>query len=383
MRAALILALAFMIGSLDAQVVQPCKKLYIVAEFWGSIFEETITYINKVRISTNRDNCKKPVFLLREALYRLGISTEQIGLEALFKKQLQSYERVLFFDIVNTAGKKLKEYLKKANPEQCMLMIWEPPTMLPKSYKQSYHRYFGTIFVMNDDLVDNKKYIKFYCPQPSLLMDSTPVPFEEKKLCTMIFAHKKWLAPSNLINLYNKREELLNFFEQNAPEEFDLYGFGWDKKYRSYKGLVSTKKDVLRKYKFCIAYENTGGIKGYVTEKIFDAMVAGCVPVYWGASNISDYIPCSCFINGAAFATAEDLYHYLKNMNKRTYELYLAHIKEYLQNRRRVLLFSCENFVDTVLTRLVPNYDKRVVFNKQEQENLLIIAQVRKNRGLL
>jgi hypothetical protein len=112
-------------------------------------------------------------------------------------------------------------------------------------------------------------------------------------------------------------------------------------------------------------------------------MVAGCVPVYWGASNISDYIPYSCFINGAAFATAEDLYHYLKNMNKRTYELYLAHIKEYLQNRRRVLLFSCENFVDTVLTRLVPNYDKRVVFNKQEQENLLIIAQVRKNRGLL
>lgn len=29
----------------------------------------------------------------------------------------------------------------------------------------------------------------------------------------------------------------------------------------------------------------------YVTEKVYDAFVAGCVPIYWGAPNIHDFIP--------------------------------------------------------------------------------------------
>ena len=38
-------------------------------------------------------------------------------------------------------------------------------------------------------------------------------------------------------------------------------------------------------------------VNGYVTEKIFDAFKAGCVPVYWGAENITKYVPAECFID--------------------------------------------------------------------------------------
>ena len=53
---------------------------------------------------------------------------------------------------------------------------------------------------------------------------------------------------------------------------------------------ADTKIDTLRRYKFCVAVENSE-MPHYVTEKIFDSFVAGCVPVYFGAPNIYDYIP--------------------------------------------------------------------------------------------
>jgi hypothetical protein len=39
----------------------------------------------------------------------------------------------------------------------------------------------------------------------------------------------------------------------------------------------------LEDYRFNITYENSYG-EGYVTEKIFHAKAAGCVPIYWGDS---------------------------------------------------------------------------------------------------
>ena len=42
-------------------------------------------------------------------------------------------------------------------------------------------------------------------------------------------------------------------------------------------------------------------VLGYITEKIFDSFAAWCVPVYWGASNVTDYIPEGCFIDRRKF----------------------------------------------------------------------------------
>ena len=53
---------------------------------------------------------------------------------------------------------------------------------------------------------------------------------------------------------------------------------------------ADTKIDTLRRYKFCVAVENSE-MPHYVSEKVFDALVAGCVPIYFGAPNILDYVP--------------------------------------------------------------------------------------------
>lgn len=44
------------------------------------------------------------------------------------------------------------------------------------------------------------------------------------------------------------------------------------------------KREFLKLYKFNLCPENTN-FKGYVTEKIFDAIYSGCIPIYWGSEN--------------------------------------------------------------------------------------------------
>jgi GR25 family glycosyltransferase involved in LPS biosynthesis len=51
------------------------------------------------------------------------------------------------------------------------------------------------------------------------------------------------------------------------------------------------KHEFLRDYKFCLCYENEQG-DGYVTEKILHAKAAGCIPIYWGSSDVvKDFDP--------------------------------------------------------------------------------------------
>ncbi len=48
------------------------------------------------------------------------------------------------------------------------------------------------------------------------------------------------------------------------------------------RGPVPDKIEFMRPYKFCIAFENSS-CPGYVTEKIMDCFIAGCIPIYWGS----------------------------------------------------------------------------------------------------
>ena len=40
-----------------------------------------------------------------------------------------------------------------------------------------------------------------------------------------------------------------------------------------------------------MAYENFRGRRGYISEKIFDALQAGSVPVYLGEERIAEFVP--------------------------------------------------------------------------------------------
>jgi hypothetical protein len=53
-----------------------------------------------------------------------------------------------------------------------------------------------------------------------------------------------------------------------------------------------------------------------VTEKLFQPLMAGCVPVYRGAPNVEDFVPGDhCYINAADFASPRHLAEYLQHLD--------------------------------------------------------------------
>ena len=245
----------------------------------------------------------------------------------------------------------LRLCLAKVPREKLALFLWEGPAVNPWSYNRSLLSVFPLIFTWNDDLVDNKKYRKFFMPIAPREPSPRFVPFERKKLLVNISMNKTSTFPREL---YSARERTILFFDEHHPTDFDHYGVGWEtypKKINCYRGTINSKRDVLPNYKFCLAYENLAGEKGYITEKIFDAMQYGTVPVYLGAPNITDYVDADTFVDRRQFASEEALAKFLYGRTAGDYEAYLSAISRYLSGDK-FARFSSESFVATVTETL-------------------------------
>lgn len=80
---------------------------------------------------------------------------------------------------------------------------------------------------------------------------------------------------------HKPRLDFLNFLiENHAP--VSLFGRGIKP--------IDNKWDELKKVKYSIAVENFSG-PNYWTEKIVDVILSGCIPFYYGCTNIEDYFP--------------------------------------------------------------------------------------------
>lgn len=238
--------------------------------------------------------------------------------------------------------------------EKLILFMWEPPTVHPYIYRKEVQDLFSKIYTWNDDLVDNVRFFKFDYP---VLKEMIPdlVPFEDKKLCTLVIGKHSSRHPQEL---YSEREKAIRFFEEHYSDEFDFYGHGWNpSEFKTYRGAILDKLQVMKQYRFSICYENMRDIRGYITEKIFDSFAAGCVPVYLGASNIAEVIPKECFIDRREFKDLNELYFFLKNMEKEQYENYLTQIRTYL-NSEAAKRFSQENFAKIILNSVIQS-DKK------------------------
>jgi hypothetical protein len=159
--------------------------------------------------------------------------------------------------------------------------------------------------------------------------------------------------------LYTERLRAIRWFEACQPTRFDLYGIGWDDGSPvcfSYRGPVARKRDVLSAYDFAICYENNRGFPGYITEKIFDCLFAGTVPIYLGAPNIAEHIPSGCYIDAREFEGFDGidyarLWAFLARMPAKEYRGYLDAAAEFLI-AEACGEFSISAFVETMISTL-------------------------------
>ncbi|MDR3646005.1 MAG: glycosyltransferase family 10 [Candidatus Babeliales bacterium] len=301
------------------------RKIYIKAGVGGRLFDVD----NPI---ANRDDCLQPTYQLQQAFKNLGWEIKQTD-------SLENLNDAKYIVSLDVHLEELSNLYNYPNAKLILFLV-EPPTVSPTNYNKAFHERFSRVYTWKDDLVDNKKYFKYHYPVMNPMIENI-IDFDNKKLCTMIAFNKR----SNYGNeLYSERINVINFFE-NFNNNFDFYGPGWNANvFKNYKGTVTSKTECLKNYKFSFCFENTKDIKGYVTEKIFDCFRAGCVPIYWGASNITNYVPKNCFIAREDFKNYYDLYQFMKNMSKEEYQKYIINIKEFL-NSEKAKLFSIENYI--------------------------------------
>lgn len=78
----------------------------------------------------------------------------------------------------------------------------------------------------------------------------------------------------------------------------------------------SIKESLITGYKFTIAFENSIS-RDYVTEKFFQPLAAGSVPIYLGAPNVEAFAPgAKSFINVLDFDGAKSLANYIRELDR-------------------------------------------------------------------
>ncbi len=309
------------------------------------------------------DDLLYPFHNLARVAQQKGISLSTIDTEPLV-----AYDAIIFFDYPGDNNRYLKKIIKM-NFKNLYLFTFENEIIKPDNWKSEHYKHFKKVFTWRDDIVDNKKTFKFFLP--NRIPDSVTFDMQEKKkFCCLIAGNKKNYHP---FELYSERIRAIRWFEKNQPANFDLYGKGWDlslppflrslkpvlqpmysvffPRYSSYRGKITSKREILKQYKFSICYENARDFPGYITEKIFDCFFSGCVPIYLGAPNVTEYIPENCFIDKRKFSDYSRLFGYLNQMSENDYLGYLHAIEEFITSKG-ILPFGAEYFANTIFNEL-------------------------------
>ena len=172
--------------------------------------------------------------------------------------------------------------------ENTIFVTGEPPSI--KTYKKEFLDQFATIITCHHDIPHrnpifqqtglpwhvgrrqknhiNLEFTKDYDELVSL------TDFKKDKLLSAVVSSKKD-TPGH--------QDRLNFIKNlkdHFGESIDIFGRGINE--------IEDKWDALSRYKYHIALENSF-FNHYWTEKLSDAFLAGCHPIYYGCPNIDQY----------------------------------------------------------------------------------------------
>ncbi|MBP7232250.1 MAG: hypothetical protein KBA28_09990 [Syntrophaceae bacterium] len=172
--------------------------------------------------------------------------------------------------------------------EHIVLITCEPPTL--KTYKREYLQQFAAVITCHEHIHHskpifrqqglpwhigrkqkghvNKEFIKDYDELKA--MSSIP----KTKLLSVISSDKL------MSEGHRRRFHFAQKLKAHFGEAIDLFGRGLNE--------IEDKWDALASYRYHVALENSS-VNHYWTEKLSDAFLAGCYPIYYGCPNINDY----------------------------------------------------------------------------------------------
>jgi hypothetical protein len=321
---------------------------------------------NSLFAENDTNHLYNPTYLMRRL--KAGFRSIEIELNTADRNVEQEIEFEIYIE-----GQALSEQ----NVPKYLLALENPQINLLNASKQ-YFMQFDQVFTWNPYIGDLKNVTILMVPI-QLRKQSFPT-FSERPIFSCLINANKRFKTQEKNDLYEERLRVIRWYEANHPLDFELYGLGWDKpspaftaqeklkrrinrlrsqlfRYRpfpSFKGSIANKDSVLLSSKFSYCYENVKDIPNYITEKIFDSMMAGCIPIYWGAGNVESFIPKECFIDRRDFESMEALHDFLKGIDALKYQLYQDAISYFLQSPQ-MQLFDADSYVDTIVRKISAN----------------------------
>lgn len=277
----------------------------------------------------------------------------------------------------------------KPEGQHLYLILSEPPVYNYRDWLAENHRVFDKVFVYDNRRVDNKKYLHYnFAIDFESFPEFKPVSeteFTNRRLCALmagsfsVIEHK-----ADVQSLLFERYKAIQWFNRNHPNDFDFYSrASLENKLEEFRGASLLKKlapafvkqigklryqrnvkqvfqgsadadkkiDFLRKYRFYLCYENTHGINGLISEKLFDCFAAACIPIYLGAPDLSNYVPKNCYIDKNDFKSYKQLYLFIKDMNYQTYAGYIQNIHNFMSGPM-TKPFTVSTFTNNIISHI-------------------------------
>jgi len=264
---------------------------------------------------------------------------------------------LLWFTDLPASRNEFEEIRSRLRPDTAIvLQVFESPAIAPFGLISANRKRFSAVvtYELPNSSSVASRYFYYHLPVPVLWPLKNP-PFSQRKGLLMCFSNRVsgfwairqaglaglpffgrmlagWECPLSLMGelsrgeLYGERRAIAREAGRHMPEFLDIFGPGWNgeqvswcplypnRPYRCWRGTPKiSKHELSAEYRFVMAYENFRGRRGYISEKIFDAMQAGSVPVYLGEERIADFVPREAFIDARNFRTRGELLSYLQS----------------------------------------------------------------------
>lgn len=185
-----------------------------------------------------------------------------------------------------------KKELVHCPKSQTILITNEPPSV--KKYNKTFTNQFGTVLTCHKNIkhphvlytqqalpwwVGHKTMSQKKIPDSDKTYDelskTNTIP-QKTKLLSVITSNKSFTKG------HKKRLAFLKTLQQEFGDSIDIFGKGFND--------INDKWEALATYKYHLVLENTN-INDYWTEKLADAFLAQCYPIYYGCPNITKYFP--------------------------------------------------------------------------------------------
>jgi hypothetical protein len=289
--------------------------------------------------------------------------------------QLSSDTNAKILICVNHNDRVYKEFVKNGGiVKNAILIRLEPDAVYPKQYTKNIESKYGLI--ISPGTVGLPRFFRWpykYHLNPAKPDELDPSLLEilGKNLASSLFSYENWIKRENLLTMvasnkvspvrsanYALRRELARTL---PASDLSVYGGLWTEsigikarhriavlvaaikqgtipnfaqiygnlflKYSTAKGQIEDKHELLKQSKFSLVIENSNQI---ITEKIFDSLINGCIPIYVGGNLKCGKLPplLAYQMDGSA-AKITKLIH---NYSKEEIELKLGRTLEFLMS---------------------------------------------------